>query len=434
VAQESRQLLNYSSLWEKASRGIRLENRQSILGPFCVFLILIAATIPWRSNTYFEGGTDSVVLTKAALSIASLGLAILVGVGRRARPVQAAPLMFLALYLACTVLGGWSTGGLIPSIVIAVRVVIIAVTVTVLRSRYDGTHLLACLIAALASFAVAGSLTGLRTFAEGRLSGSFPPLHANELASICALIVLWCFWRIVNGRDRSIHLMGLALFLAVLIATGSRTPLAALAIGFIVLTIHARVLRVRSIALGLVLIPAAIWMFTTTDVVAKLLLRDDDVSSVTTLANRTIAWQAALAPKQNLWLEWLGGGLSMKRVEVAGQFWTRQILDSSWISALVQGGIIGLALCAVWILHGLARTFDSPRELRGLQLAILLYLALRGLLESGLFDASTSFLVLFTTILATRSCGLALDSPAGRAASVMDTSSGPGEHRAQLRT
>jgi len=396
---------------------------------------LIAATIPWRSKTYFEGDTDSVVLTKAALSVASLGLAILVGVGRRARPVQAVPLVFLTLYLACTVLGGWSTGALIPSIVIAVRVLIITLTVTVLASRHNGTQLLACLIATLASFAVLGTLTGLRSFAEGRLSGSFPPLHANELASTCALIVLWCVWRIVNGRDRSIHLLGLASFLALLLATGSRTPLAALAIGVIVLTIHARALRIHSIALGLVLIPTAIWLFTTRDVLAKLLLRDDSASSVTTLANRTIAWQAALAPKQSLWLEWLGGGLSMKRVEVPGQFWTRQILDSSWISALVQGGLIGLAICAVLIIHSLARTFDSPRELRGLQLAILVYLALRGLLESGLFDASTSFLVLFTTILATPwYVAGGPDSPAERAASVVGTSSGPAQQRAQACT
>jgi hypothetical protein len=435
VAEESQQLLSHSSSGNEVSPGTPTENHQSFLGPFCVFLILIAAAIPWRSKTYFEGGTDSVVLAKAALSMASLGLAIVVGVGRRVQPVQVAPLLFLTLYLACTVLGGWSSGELVPSMVIAIRVLLIAVTVTGLASRYDGTHLLACLIAALASFAVVGSVTGLGTLAEGRLSGSLPPLHANELASTCAVLVLWCLWRIVNGRDGSIHIVGLALFLVVLLATGSRTPLAALAIGFIVLAIHARALRLRSIALGLVLIPAVFWLVTTTNVVAKLLFRDDGVSSVTTLANRTIAWQAALAPKQSLWLEWLGGGLSMKRIEVPGQFWTRQILDSSWISALVQGGLIGFGLCLLLIFHSLARTFDSPQELRGLQIAIFLYLAFRGLLESGLFDASTSFIVLFTTILATPSCGRrGSDSPVVTVVSVNGTLLGTGQHRAQLRT
>jgi hypothetical protein len=430
VAQESQQLLSYSSSGNEVSPETRIESHQSYLGPFFVFLILIAATIPWRSKTYFEGGTDPVVLTKAALSMVSLGLAIVVGVGRRVQPVQVTPLLFLTLYLACTVLGGWSSGELIPSMVIAVRVLIIAVTVAVLASHYDGTHLLACLIAALASLAVVGSVTGLPTLAEGRLSGSLPPLHPNELASTCALLVLWCLWRIVNGRDGLIHLVGLALFLMVLLATGSRTPLAALAVGFIVLAVHARALRVRSIALVLVVIPAVFWLVTTTNVVAKLLFRDDGgVSSVTTLANRTVAWQAALAPKQSLWLEWLGGGLSMKRIEVPGQFWTRQILDSSWISALVQGGLIGLGLCVVLIFHSLARTLDSPPELRGLQIAIFLYLAFRGLLESGLFDASTSFIVLFTTILATPSCSRrGSDSPVVTAASVSGTSLGAGQH------
>jgi hypothetical protein len=63
-----------------------------------------------------------------------------------------------------------------------VRVRIIAAAVTVLASRHDGT-LARFLIADLASFAVVGTLTGLQTFAEGRLSASIPPPHANEFAS-----------------------------------------------------------------------------------------------------------------------------------------------------------------------------------------------------------------------------------------------------------
>jgi hypothetical protein len=132
-----------------------------------------------------------------------------------------------------------------------------------------------------------------------------------------------------------------------------------------------------------------------------LLLRDQGTAGLTTLSNRTIAWQAALSPKSSGWLEWLGGGLTMKHIQVPGQWWNQQILDSSWISALVQGGLVGLAICVVWVAHSVIGTLKSSHALRGLQLAILVYLVARGLLESGLFDATTAFLVFFGTVMVT---------------------------------
>jgi hypothetical protein len=93
--------------------------------------------------------------------------------------------------------------------------------------------------------------------------------------------------------------------------------------------------------------------------------------------------------------------LQLKRINVPGQYWNQQILDSSWISALVQAGFVGLAICAAWMLFSMISTIHSPGHLRAFQLALLTYLLLRGFLESGLFDASTAFLLFFTAVMAT---------------------------------
>lgn len=377
------------------SRSVTSQGR---LGPYLVFLILIAATIPWRSKTYYQGGADPVVVAKAVLSLLALGLACLLCVTRSRHAVRCGPVVFLLAYLACTVLGGWGAASLWPSAVVAVRLALLAATIVVLAVCFRAEPLLGALVAALATYGAIAAVTGLVALDGGRLRGAFPPLHPNELASMASLVVLWCAWKAVTGRDRSIHLLGVALGIAVLLATGSRTPLAAMPLGALVLLVHASALRRRTVALGVIAAPVLLWLVAGTSEFRDLVLRSGDARGLTTLSNRTIAWQAALAPKESLWLEWLGGGLVLKRIEVSGQWWDEQILDSSWISALVQGGVIGLGLCVLWLFYSLVSTLDSPPAERALSLALLVYLASRGLLESGLFDASPAFLVLMTVV------------------------------------
>lgn len=384
-----------------AVRPSRLSRVRFPLGPYFVFVVLIGATIPWRSKTYFLGGIDPVVVIKGLLSLFALGCAVLIAFNRPTRELRSGPVVFLLLYLGITVVGAWSTGYLVPAAIIVIRVLVIATTIILLSRTFEGTTLLAGLVAALATYALVGAVTGAGSLAEGRLSGRMPPLHPNELASISAIALLWCLWRILNGRDTWVHLVAVPLATAILIATASRTPLAAVAVGAVLVVVHARAVRTRTLVVALVMAPALWWVLVGTDFVRNLLLRGDDPAQLTTLSNRTIAWQAAFAPKSSPWLNWFGGGLPMKRIEVPGQPWETQILDSSWVSALVQGGYLGLVLCALWMLTSLFATANSPLPLRAIQLAFLVYLTLRGFLESGLFDASTSFLLFFTVVMAT---------------------------------
>src|SRR4029453_4278617 len=87
--------------------------RRSV-APYFVFLIMIGATIPWRSKSYFEGGLDPDVLAKTVPTLFALGCGALTPLGRRTREVGASPLIFLLLYLMCSTIGAWSTGDLIP--------------------------------------------------------------------------------------------------------------------------------------------------------------------------------------------------------------------------------------------------------------------------------------------------------------------------------
>lgn len=374
--------------------------RRLPVGPYVVFLILIGGTIPWQSKSYYEGGFDAIALAKALLVLFALGCAVLVAFGRPVRELRASPLIFLLLYLGCSAIGAWSTGDLIPSMVIVVRVLLLATTVIVLARVFDGQLLLGSLIAALATIAAVGAATGIPSLAEGRLRGGLPPLHPNELASTCAVVMLWCFWKILSGLDTWFHLGALVAAFAIMMATASRTPWIAMAVAAIFLVLRTRSIRIRTIVVGVIALPAAWWVVAGTDLMRNLLFREEEqASNLTTLSNRTIAWEAALAPKSSPWLTWFGGGLQLKRINVAGQYWNQQILDSSWISALVQAGFIGLALCAAWVLFGMFGTIHSPVGLRALQLALLVYLTLRGFLESGLFDASTAFLLFFTAVM-----------------------------------
>ncbi len=375
--------------------------RRLVIGPYFVFLLVVGATIPWQSKSYYQGGFDAIALAKAALSLFALGCAVLVAFGRPVRELRASPLIFLVFYLTCSVFGAWSTGELVPSMVIVVRVMLLATTVLVLSRAFDGPMMLGSLVAALGTFALVGAATGISSLAEGRLRGGLPPLHPNELGSTCAVVVLWCLWKILAGLDNWLQLGILVMALAVMIATASRTPWIAMGVAALILVLHTQAIRVRTIVLAVAALPVVWWAIAGTDLIQDLLFREDEASSLTTLSNRTIAWEAALAPKSSPWVTWFGGGLQLKRINVAGQYWNQQILDSSWISALVQAGFVGLVLCTLWVLASMVSTVHSSARLRALQLALLIYLTLRGFLESGLFDASTAFLLFFTTVMAT---------------------------------
>lgn len=366
---------------------------------YLAFLILMGASIPWRAKSYYEGGFDPVVAAKAALSLIGLMLALSMAGGRKALAVPAGPLVFALVYLSCTVLGAWAAGSLIPSAIVAIRVLILICAVLALRARFTGQQLVMAMVWAMGTFGLVGAVTGLPSW-DGRLGGGIPPLHPNELALFCGVVTLACLSKVISGHDRLRDLVVALLAVTVLLATQSRTPVGALGVAVLALLVRTTAVRTRTLALFLLAVPVAAGVVLGTGVVTSFLSRDQDASQITTLSNRTIAWRAALGPQATHWARWLGGGLSMKRIPVVGQYWNDQILDSSWISALVQGGVLGIVVCLTWVVSTLVTVGRRSNPGRALQLSLVAFLVLRSFLESGLFDATTAFLMFFTLAVA----------------------------------
>ena len=345
---------------------------------------------------FYDGGVDPVVLAKAALTLLALGIGMLVVRSRGHRfYVPASPFLWVFSFLACTVLGAAADGRLVPTVVLAVRVLLVLLIVAVLMSTYRPQDVLHAVIVVFGLLVVVATLTTLALGTTGRLRGGLPPLHANELASLAVMCLLWVAARLFRGEDRPISVLLIPVCVAIIVLTQSRTSLAAGMAALVVLVLFATRVRV-AVACTVAAVPAIAY---------GLLVLTPVADAVVTRAQKPHAWRPSptgcspgrrRAPGQPFWHQWFGGGLSQKTVEVTGQPWTAQVLDSSWVSALVQAGWLGLAIGICWVVTILVGLFRAPRDWRGVLVALTVFLMLRGFLESGLFDATTSFIVLCT--------------------------------------
>jgi hypothetical protein len=376
---------------------------------YIVSVLLVSSTVSWRSGTYFSGSLDPVVVMKAVLSVAALALAVRSLSGTRAGiPIGPRSVAFVTAFLLATCIGGWAADSTFASLVLAVRIAILAAVMMCLLQAYAVDDVLKAMVRVMAAIAVLGAVSSVAPafsgsysdaparlvtiLASGRLAGGIPPLHPNELAFLCGVVVLALVWRVVEGRARHWDWAAIAALMGVIWLTGSRTGLTALTIAMIVMMLQTRAIT-TPIFLGLVaLLPAGVYVIFATNSLTSLFERGGS-QNVSTLSSRTIAWDAVLQFNVSAWQQWFGGGLVMKQIPVAGQYWTTQILDSSWISALVQGGIVGVALAALWICTTVVASFCCDRRWRSLWLGLLVFLVSRSFLESGLFDATPDFLL-----------------------------------------
>jgi hypothetical protein len=106
-----------------------------------------------------------------------------------------------------------------------------------------------------------------------------------------------------------------------------------------------------------------------------------------------IAWDAALnmaeSPTQTLF----GQGLDFKVIPVAGQWWRTQVLDSSFVSAYIQAGLIGVVVTAVLVIYTATQALKNASPANHLWLALLVYIVGTSVFETGLIDTSPTFIV-----------------------------------------
>ena len=367
-----------------------------------VSLLMIASTVVWRRGDIFSGGLDAVVLGKAALSVLALALAFGSLPPRdRAIRLGTGSLWLLATLLVSGLLGALAFGTLLPTAVIAVRVAILAATVFFLLRSVPAEEFLGGVVWACGLVVAVAAVTGSATLTSGRLEGGIPPLNPNEMAALAGLVVLWVAWRTVVGEAGLLAGVLGAVHLGILWATGSRTALLMLLVAVLVMALHLRRPAVGLVVGGLLLVGVGSVAAVLTGVVGDFAERGGTGAS--TLEVRLVAWRAAGSWAESLWQHAFGGGLSVKLIPIEGQWWDEQLLDSSWVSALVQTGILGLATAAVWVLWTLRSVLGAPRRIRVLFLGLVVFLVGRSFLESGLFDATPMFLLfLAVSLLAER--------------------------------
>jgi hypothetical protein len=118
-------------------------------------------------------------------------------------------------------------------------------------------------------------------------------------------------------------------------------------------------------------------------------------SNITTLNSRTVAWTAAVRYSDTLTESLFGSGLALKTIPVSAAYRTEQILDSTWMSALIQAGYLGIGLLLILVFGSLIKAFQLPVPERSLILASTALVVIVSVLESGMFDTSPAFIIFF---------------------------------------
>ena len=369
---------------------------------YVVFLLLLVSSVAWRRGAYFSGGVDSVVLAKAGLTVLAFTIAALTPrLPGATATVRAAPLLWLLGYLTVATVGALLVGDPLPSFVLAARVGLLALTVLLVALSHPWTAVMSALAGSMLALAVVGSVTGISSLAEtGRLYGGIPPLNANEICFLVSVPLVITFWRCVTGGGRWFEYAALPALLGVVWLTGARTGLAALVLALLlVLALTPRIPSAVA-ALSAVAAPVVVYLTFFTPLFSEYAGRGG-VSDLVTLNSRTVAWRSAISYHDTLSGHLFGGGLSLKQVPVSAMYRSEQILDSTWLSAILQAGYVGLALLVLIVLSTTVAALRLGQPHRALVVALVAMVAVVSVLESGMFDTTPAFILFLVLVLFT---------------------------------
>lgn len=358
---------------------------------FLVLMLLLVSSVAWRRGVYYSGGVDVVVVVKALLSL--LALALTWTAPRTGPPwsrLRAGPVPWLGLYLAISCFGALMEGTALASAVLGGRVVLMTVTIVLLVRAYPWPTLVGTLAGAMLVLALVGSVTGVGTLASGRLYGGIPPLNANEISQLVSVPLVCLVWRCVNHAATTIEILSVPALLGIVWLTGTRTGLVVLLVAFLLLVATAPRIPAWLLSVCVLSVPAVLFVAALTPAVTEYATRGDEASTLT-LNSRTVAWSAAAHYADTGLGQLFGSGLAVKEIPVSAMYRDEQILDSTWVSAVVQAGALGTLTLALMTLLTLVRALALRPPYRSLAFTVLLMLVLRSALESGLFDATAAF-------------------------------------------
>ena len=383
-------------------REARQAARRHRMAPYVVWILLIASIVPWRRSVYFEGSFDPVVIAKAVVGIAALLFALL-GARRSSlrNPIGITSIAFVAAFAGVALIGGDASGNFTAAGVSTVRIGIVAAAIVFVVRSTPPLEVIRSLLTSMALFGLFAAVSGVASIAGGdRLVATLPPLNPNDIALLCAAPAIGLLHELIIGTRRwSRGVPMLALLIAIVVLTQSRTGLLAMLAAFVVVFLHARSLRPNAVIALVLLVPFTAAAVTLTNLITSVAERGDaSGQNIVTLSSRTIAWQAVLSTPETSWAHWIGSGMAVRQVQVAGQYWDNQVLDSSWFSALAQAGVVGVVIMAGWIVVVASWSFRA-RTLRSITTPLITFLVIRSFLENGLIDTNMMFVLFFSVAL-----------------------------------
>lgn len=386
-----------------SSRGVSI---QRALVVRAIFLLVVLSVVPWRSDSIFDGGVDPVDVGKALVALTALVAAGALVLGtRRNVPLGIAPAGFVIVILLISLLGSIVAGNSAATLVVVGRVLIAMVTVLLLLSAVPWNIGVASLLAAMAALALFAALTGLPSLpAEGRLAGGLPQMHPNELAGLAGAPLVGAVIHILRSGIQLVNSTVVVTLLAIAVGTGSRTGLLAIAVAILVAVLVNGIRQRAVVFLLLGSAPIAYSVLVFTNIFHELATRAGSTDTTSSLESRFDAWRVVLGWGSASWQKWIGLGLSEKTVPVDIKWRDVQVLDSSWVSTLAQGGVLGVVMLGGIVVWAVVAACSSARR-RPWVLPLLALLLLRSATESGLMDAAMSFVMLLvlSTVLTRRS-------------------------------
>jgi len=233
-------------------------------------------------------------------------------------------------------------------------------------------------------------LTPGRALAGGRLSGTFWPTPPTQVADFSAVVVgliviLW-LCDLMPGRT---VLGATVVGMAMLVLTHSRTSLIALVAGVLIggMSIFFSKARVRRVFAGIAVV-VSLAIISLSGVLTTWLVRGENSKELTSLTGRTTVWSGVLSTPRDPFQIFFGFGLSNKSFNGFP-------IDSNWLAAYMDLGLIGAILSAVLLLFVLVAAYFRPSSpQRALAIFLVTYLLVTSVTATGLSDASVALLEL----------------------------------------
>jgi hypothetical protein len=252
-----------------------------------------------------------------------------------------------------------------------------------LLAKYQLRALWCALISVLVGLLVAPG----RAYANGgRLTGVIWSMYPTQVAQYGAVsagmvTVLW-MGRKVSGR---VALIGVTVAIAMVLLSHTRTALAGLVAGLIVAGLSLSNARVRRFFTTAAVI-TAVAVVVAASAITSWLARGQGTEGLLTLTGRTNFWAAVLNTPRTPFQEIFGFGISNASINGLP-------IDSNWLSAYMQEGIVGVVACALILLVLFAAILLKTSGLaRALALFLATYVLVASFTEDAFSDVTTYLL------------------------------------------